>query len=248
MRFLATAIAVLVFAGACFIVVPAAANESKELRVAVVTGGHGFDRKAFLSLFESLEGIEFKHLPQRDDSEVFEDIEDWPYDVLVLYNMSRKISPKRQKNFLALLEKGVGVVMLHHAIANYPAWHEYRDIIGAAYFLEDTQEYLGKTYIRSQYTHDTDIEVHVEIPGHSVTNGLKDFTLNDETYRKWLLLPGSEVLLTTTHPESDKTLCWTRTYKNARVFCLQLGHSPIAFADENYRCLVGRGIQWAAEK
>jgi hypothetical protein len=64
------------------------------MKVAVVTGGHAFDESAFLRLFTSGTEITYTHLPQTDDSEVFDEIGAWPYDVIVLYNFTQKISEK----------------------------------------------------------------------------------------------------------------------------------------------------------
>lgn len=224
----------------------AAREAAGPIRILVVTGGHGFDEEPFLGLFESLDGIDFAHAPQRDDSEFLEDIGDWPYDVIVLYNMSRNISEKRRANFLELLDRGVGLVVLHHAIANYPDWPEYKEIIGASYFLEET-EYKGAKHPRSEYTHDAEMPIHVEDTVHPVTKGVTDFTLTDETYRKWVFLPGSELLLTTTHPESNREIAWVRQARNARVCFIQLGHGPQAFSDSNYRRLVRQAIEWTAK-
>ena len=222
------------------------ADQGGVIRVAVITGGHGFDEAPFLELFKSIKGIEFVHLPQQDDSEFLEDIENWPYDVIVLYNMSRDISEKRQANFLKLLDKGVGLVVLHHAIANYPDWPKYKEIIGAAYFL-DVTEYEGAKRPRSEYTHGVEMPIHVENTAHPVTQGVSDFTVTDETYRKWVFLPGSELLLSTTHPESNREIAWVRQAGHSRVCFIQLGHGPQAFSDENYRRLVGQAIAWTAK-
>ncbi len=58
----------------------------------------------------------------------------------------------------------------------------------------------------------------------------------------------SNVLLTVAHPQSMKTIAWTRRYKNARVFCYVLGHDNQAWTDSNFRTVLTRGIQWAAGK
>lgn len=223
------------------------AEAEKTIRVAVVTGGHSFDRKALFDMFDAIPGIEHTHIRLQDNSEVFEDIEDWPYDVLLLYNMSDGISEKRQRNFKALLERGVGLIVLHHAIANYPDWPGYRDIIGAAYFRKET-EIDGVTHPISEYTHDVDVPIKVADDTHPVTAGLADFTLNDEVYRKWILHPGNLVLLTTDHPESDPALCWVRNYAASRVVCIQPGHGPGSFAAASFRRLISQAIDWSAGK
>ena len=241
-------IGLVVVAVLCFGCVHADASEpGGGLKVALVTGGHDFDKKTFLGLFDSLDGIEYVHLPQRDHSEVFEDIDDWPYDVIVLYNMTQQISEKRRKNFVALLDRGVGLVALHHAIASFQEWPEYRKIIGSKYYLSETVE-GGVTHPGSGYKHDVDFTIEIEDSRHPVTRGLNEFRVHDETYNKFSCDPGNRVLLTTDHPAADKPVCWVKTYRDANVCYIQMGHGTSIFADESYRRLVAQSIKWAASK
>ena len=114
-----------------FVCMPAGAAEAgKVLKIVVVTGGHGFSEKPFFEMFGSMKGIEYTHVALKDESEIFEDISAWPYDVIVLYNMTQKMSEKRRANFLKLMDKGVGLVVLHHAIAAYGAWPVFKKISG----------------------------------------------------------------------------------------------------------------------
>jgi type 1 glutamine amidotransferase len=216
-----------------------------DIKTAVVTGGHGFNKPAFLGLFEGHADIGYVHVPQKDHSELFEDITQWPYDVIVLYNMTQEIPEKRRRNFVGLLDQGVGLVVLHHAIAAYQAWPEFQDIIGARYFLEDTTV-NGVAHSKSGYQHDVDFTIKVEDRNHPITLGLSDFRVHDETYNNWFFAPGNHLLLSTDHPASDKPVCWVRTYRNARVCHIQIGHGPSIFADENYRRLVAQSIRWTA--
>ena len=64
----------------------------KRLRVLVVTGGHSFDQAPFEGMFKEEASLECVFLALQDESEVFEDISNWSYDVLVLYNMTQEIS------------------------------------------------------------------------------------------------------------------------------------------------------------
>jgi len=70
----------------------------------------------------------------------------------------------------------------------------------------------------------------------------------DETYAMADAGVGSEILLTTTHPKSMTTLAWTRTYKNARVFCLESGHDNETFVNPLFQTVLARGIRWTARK
>ena len=79
-----------------------------------------------------------------------------------------------------------------------------------------------------------------------MTRGLADFTVHDETYKGCLFEPDNHVLLTTDHPTSDKPIAWTRTYRNAKVCTIQVGHGPQVFGQDEYRQLVRQAILFCA--
>ncbi len=218
-----------------------------KLRVIVITGGHGYDKKTFPEAFKAADDadVKFHNSGKKGSSPIFDDISDWKYDVIVLYNHTRKMSEKQRANFLALLERGVGLVSMHHAIAAYPEWREYEKIIGATYVMKE-QVRDGVKYRRPTWKHDIDMDVHVEDAGHPVTKGLDDFTINDETYKGWVYHEGNTLLLSTDHKLSNAQLAWTRRYGKARVFFIQLGHGKVAYRDENFQKIVARGIRWTA--
>jgi hypothetical protein len=220
---------------------PAARNIS----VAVVTGGHGFEEKPFLTLFQGYDDIQFKHLPGNQDGEIFEDTSALPYQVIVLYNMGQKISEKRQKNFIGLLQKGTGLVALHHCIGGWQDWPEYRTIIGGKFFTKP-DEINGVKYPVSPWKDDVDYKIHIEDTAHPITQGLADFAIKDETYKGFWVDPQVHVLLTTDEPTCGKTVGWTKTYGKANVCYLMNGHGPSAFANKEFRTLVVRAIRWAA--
>ena len=225
----------------------AAETGEKPIKAVLVTGGHGFDEKAVLSFFEGLEGIDVVHAHQRDHSEVFEDVAQWPYDVIVFYHMTAEISAKRQRNFIKLLEKGVGVVALHHAVGAFPDWPEYAKIIGVKYYLKPEVR-DGVERPRCTYEHDIDFTIHVEDAGHAVTRGLTDFQVHDETYKGCDFEADNHVLLTSDHATSDKTVGWVRTYANAKICTIQMGHGPQVFGQEAYRRLVTQAIRFCARE
>ncbi len=217
-----------------------------KIKVAVVTGGHDFEHDPFFKLFQGYDDITYVEAVQKNDSEIFEDISDWDYDVVVLYNMTQKISPERQANFVTLLkDKGIGLVALHHCQAAYGDWDEYRHIIGTKYPLKD-QEIDGVKCKTATYKHDIDLTVNIADADHPITEGLKDFDIHDETYHGVWVAQDNHILLTTDHPTSDKTIGWTRQYGKARVCFLQGGHDGKAYANPSFRTLVVRAIRWTA--
>jgi len=221
--------------------------DAEPLRVVVVTGGHGYEKKAFEDIFIQNTDIACTFYKLQDDSELFEEISDWHYDVIVLYNMSRRISEKRQQNLLQLLDQGVGLVVLHHAIAAFSDWKEYRKIIGARYWLEDMEE-DGIAHSASQWKEGVDMQFHVEDPGHPVTRGIEDFTLHDETYKGYDLEPDNHLLLSCSTEGSQQEVAWTRQYLNARICYIQSGHGAESYASPVYRKLVAQAIAWAGSR
>lgn len=218
----------------------------KVLNVVVVTGGHEFDTKAFPKVFEGYPDIQVTFAQQKDHSELFEDISDWKYDVIVFYNMTQKISEKRRENFLKLLDRGVGLVPMHHTLGAYQEWPEYSKIIGGRYFLKE-EEWEGAKRAGSTYKHDIDMKVHVEAD-HPVTSGVKDFEIHDEGYKGQWRDPSATLLLSTWHGDSDVALAWCKTYRQSRVCTIQLGHDGQSYANPGFRKVVIQAIRWVGGK
>ena len=217
----------------------------KPIKAVVVTGGHGFEHEPFFTLFEGHDDIEYVEALQKDHSEIFEDLSEWDYDVIVLYNMTQKISPQRKKNFLSLLNRGVGLVALHHTMGSFQDWPEYKKIIGGKYYLKPAEE-DGIERPGSTYKHGVDMNIHIADLKHPITKSMSDFQIHDETYKGCGHEKDNRVLLTTDDPTSDKSIGWVRQYGRARVCGIQLGHDHQAYANPNYRRLVARAIRWTA--
>jgi hypothetical protein len=218
---------------------------AKKLHVAVLTGGHPFVVADFLKLFQGYPDISYQHFPQKVGGEIFDDIAHWPFDVIVLYNFNQQITPKQQANFLKLLDKGVGLVVLHHAIGAYTNWPLFARIAGFQYHPKPWQQ-NGVQMARGGWKEGVQFKVHVADPNHPITRGLKDYDLLDETYCRFSVDPNVHALLTTDEPTSDKTIGWAKTYGSARVFFMQSGHGRTAYENPNYRTLVVRAIRWTA--
>lgn len=56
-----------------------------------------------------------------------------------------------------------------------------------------------------------------------------------------------DVLLSTENTNSMRTLAWTRTYRDPRVFCKQLGHDPRTWEHLAFGRLVRNGLLWCAD-
>jgi hypothetical protein len=183
---------------------------------------------------------------EKTNATVYERDDLLTHDVIVLYDMPKAITEPQKTRFLALLDRGTGLVVLHHALVSYQHWPEYERIIGGRYPEEDGKS--GVVTPQVGYQHDLEVPVVVVAKDHPITTGLKDFVIHDEIY--WGYRVGADVtpLLTTTHPKSGKPLSWTRTERKSRIVYLQLGHDRFAYDNPNYRQLVARSIRWASKR
>jgi type 1 glutamine amidotransferase len=225
-----------------------AAEGDGKIKVLVVTGGHGFEREPFFKIFSDNSEIEFTAAEHsKTNASVYDRDDLLSYDVVVLYDMPQNITDAQKAKFESLFDKGIGLVVLHHALVSYQSWSEYGRVIGGRYQEPDPKR-PGTVTDAAGYDHDVDFSVVIVATNHPVTAGMKDFPIHDEIY--WGFRVGSDVtpLISTTHPKCGKPLGWTRTERKSRVVYLQLGHGKEAFENENYRKLVSQSIRWTAQK
>ncbi len=220
------------------------------LRALVVTGGHDFD-PAFWDVFQ-VPGLEVRKVDQAATGKSFLAGEVKGFDAIVLYDMWPKIADEEKAKLVGLLEAGQGLVVLHHAMADYPDWPEFGRIAGGKFFLKPTF-WEGKDWKTSEYKHGVKIPVRVEDPRHPVTRGIGDFEIEDETYKGYWVDPAAHVLLSTSEPTSERAIAWARTHGKARVVYVQLGHGgprgqANAFTSPVYKRLVSQAIRWVAGK
>lgn len=233
-------------------------HAGEKTRVLLVTGGHAFERPQFYKMFEDNTAIAFQAVEHPDPKKapgapdpvlpLLKPDAAKNYDVLVLYDMWQVIPDESKADFVRLLkEDGKGLVILHHAIANYQEWPEYTNILGARYYLKPTQV-NGVEKPRSQWKHGVTFTVHIAEAAHPVAAGLKDFEILDETYNGFDVRPEMKPLLTTAEPTSGPVIGWTNSYGKSRVVFIQLGHDHLAYENPSYRQLIAQAIQWTAGK
>ena len=215
----------------------------KPVKTAVVTGGHPFDVVNFHHLFEELDGVR-AYVQHMDDFATTSEQERDSYECVVFYTMLRS-EPRDEglpgyagKPRTALEHLGdtkQGILLLHHAIlssANWPPWNELVGIRDRSF----------------GYYHDQSVRVETAGDAHPITRGIAAWEMIDETYTMADAGADSEILLTTRHPKSMGTLAWTRTHKNARVFCFQSGHDNQTWVNGEFREVLRRGIHWCARR
>jgi len=221
------------------------ATAAQEIRVLLTYGGHGFQQEPFFAMFDAMEGITYTKCPLPEKVGLLAPGLEKNFDVIVMYDMVKGLRREQQEAFVALLNRGIGVVSLHHNMGAHRDWDEFRKIIGGK-FIFTPQEIGGKPYPNSGWSHDEDMKVTVADREHPITKGLSDFEIHDETYNNYYTDPNAHVLLTTDHPKNDPELAWVKTYGKSRVFYLMLGHDNQAWSNPNYPKIVLNGIRWAA--
>ena len=220
---------------------------AEKIRLLVMTGGHDFDTNQFFQVFKDNPDVTFEAVTHPQALVKLRPESAKNYDVLVLYDLWQKIDDQGKADFVNFLKSGKGLVVLHHAIANYQEWPEYEKIVGGRYYLQKTLV-KGVEKPRSIWKHGVDYTIHIADPNHPVTRGVKDFETHDETYGLFDMGPESHPLLTADEPTSAKNIGWAKTYHGARVVFIQLGHDHIAYANPNYRKLVAQAIRWVAHQ
>ena len=217
---------------------------SRENRVLVITGGHDFDEPAFYAMLDDLPGIQYQSVAHPEAFPKLENEMD-KWDAVLFYDMPQSMAESDKQVVEKMVEAGVGLVFMHHALCAYDDWPEYTRIRGGRYVMQpDT---LGDLVIpASNYQHDVDFDVQVVAPDHPVTRGVQDFTIHDEVYGNCRVLASVTPLLKTDHPQSMETVAWAHEYENSSVVYLLFGHGPTAYADENVRRLLGNALQFVS--
>jgi type 1 glutamine amidotransferase len=243
----ALAVLVILFSWNSLWAADSSKGSAEKIRVLVITGGHDFEKEPFFKLFRDNPEITYRAVEHPNAHALLKAEAAKDYDVLVCYDMHQEITDEAKADFMARLKEGKGLVVLHHAIANYQQWPEYAKIIGARYYLEKTV-LDGVEKQRSTYKHDMQFTIHVVDAQHPVTSGVKDFEIHDETYNLFDVAAGNHVLLTTDEQESNKIIGWTKTYGEARVVYLQSGHDHFAYENPNYCRILRQAIHWTARR
>jgi type 1 glutamine amidotransferase len=212
-----------------------AADTTPKIRVLVIAGGHPYSVKPFRAIFAGYPDMECTFVEEKQGGEAFDNIANWHYDAIVLYNYMKKPSPEQWQNFLQLLDRGTGLVIWHHAIYGYRPVPEFQKIVGVTRWLSGAKDNF-------------DMKIHVEDPDHPITRGLKDFSIKDEVYQGHVIDPKVHVLLTTDQPANTREIAWTHTYRKSPVCYIQLGHGPSAYGNAGLTTFLGSAIRWSAAR
>lgn len=254
-------------------------------RVLVAVRGHPFDRTAFDAIFQAMEGVSATMVDQPAAAQLMNPAGMADYEALVLYDMpgldfdAPQDKPGRvdpgdalRQGFEALLHSGKGVVALHHALAGWPAWPAYAEILGGA-FLYRPATVRGRLRPDSGYRHAVAYTADVLAPEHPVMAGVPaSFPMTDELYLGEVFTDAVTPLLKArrtfaqedfysaaaamegrmfdnqgwSHDEGSDLIGWTLRAHNSRVVYLQPGDDKTTYDNPVYRRLVENAIHWVA--
>ncbi|MCZ6792824.1 MAG: ThuA domain-containing protein [Planctomycetota bacterium] len=153
-----------------------------------------------------------------------------PYDGLIIYANTSRITPEQEKALLDFVEGGKGFIPIHCASYCFLNSPGYVDLVGAQFLRHGTGTF--RTTIAE--------------PDHPVMKGFGGFESWDETY------------VHTRHNEKDRTVLeyrveggarepwtWIRRQGEGRVFYTAWGHDGRTWGHAGFHNLIERGLRWA---
>lgn len=244
--------------------------------VLVVTGGHPFEADPFFAIFDALELDQWSRATTPAVG----------HDVVVFYDMPGlqftggdppvnfpEPSVETRAVIERLLSDGTGLVFMHHAVAGWPAWERYAEIVGGRFHYQPGS-LRGRSYPDSGYVFDVSHDVSIIDPDHPVCAGVGSrFTINDELYCFPVFEDSIVPLMRTdfpvhdssrfysadlairgrrnsnddwSHPAGSPLVAWAKTAGNSPVVYLQFGDGPVTYADTNFRRVLRNSIDWVA--
>lgn len=251
------------------------------VRTLVVTKGHRFARDQFYAMFDELPGVAPTHVEHPAAELFFSPEHAVGWDAFVLYDMPGiAFQPDRSPphlvapdpayvhGFQRLLDAGHGFVFLHHALAGWPAWGEYSDIVGGRFHYVPAGDQPDSGYLLDVHHHASVVDAN-----HPVVEGLGEgFDLDDELYLAEIHEDDVEPLLRSdfpfveeefssaalavagqrgsregwSHPPGSNLIAWVRPHPTSRIVYLQPGDGPPTYANPAFRRLLTNAITWVA--
>jgi len=259
-------------------------TDGERLRILVVTRGHPFARDPFFAMFERNHEIEWSHVEHPAAQQFFTPERAREFDCFVLYDMpgiefvpgGPPIFFEPQETFKqgirAMGEAGCPLVVLHHALAAWPAWPEWAEIVGGQ-FLYQPMPCRGKAMPDSGYRLDATHTIS-SVADHPITTGIEPFELVDEVYLAPVFEDSIVPLLRSnfdftdenfyspahalrgqlncrddwSHPPGSDIVGWVKTYGKSPLVYLQFGDGPSAYQHPSVERILANSIRWAASE
>lgn len=254
------------------------------LKVLAAVRGHPFDRDALAAMFDDMAGMSVTFVDQPAAALLMRPGLADSFDALLLYDMpgidfaaaerGSAIGPDAatREGLTALLDRGIGVVALHHALAGWPGWEEYAELLGGR-FLYRPATLRGEERLDSGYRHQVTYRAEVIAPEHPVLADIpQTFALTDELYLAEIFEDSVTPLLRArhafardgfysataamagrmfsnegwAHPPGSDWIGWTKRARRSPLVYLQPGDDHVTYDDPVYRRLVENALRWVA--
>ena len=258
--------------------------------ILLVTKGHPYEREPFYAMFDAMPDVAWTLVEQPAAQALFNIDAAAGFDAFVLYDMPgitfRKgqpplFTPPTQhfvEQFESLVQAGHGFVFLHHAIAGWPAWPAYADLIGGR-FLYLPAQLRGQDCQDSGYRHGVTHSIRhasAEAGEHPVLAGVpSQFQITDELYLYEVFEADVQPLLVSdyefvpdnfysatravrdgvmfdnegwSHAPGSALVGWTRQVGNSRIVYLQCGDDPVAYGNPHFQRLIANAIKWVSDR
>lgn len=181
-----------------------------------------------------------------------------------------------KRSIEALLESGKGIVLLNHGTVSWPDWPLWREIHGSSFLLSggevfgDATPGSGYRGGHGPFPNPT-FTLMPEDNAHPVTAGLeKGITMSDEIYikssnfeRHVLPLMRSDYDYVSSnftpppmasqeeqdnwdHPPGSNLVVWANAARQSAVVASDVGDSPEAFGNPDFRRLLKNALQWVS--
>jgi type 1 glutamine amidotransferase len=258
--------------------------KGERLRVLVVTRGHPFARDPFFAVFERNHEIEWANVEHPAAQRFFTPELAREFDCYVLYDMPGiEFVPGAAPIFFEppdhfkqglreMTQSGAPLVVLHHALAAWPAWPEWSEIVGGQ-FLYQPMASRGQNLPDSGYRLDVSHTIS-PVCDHPITEGIEPFELVDELY----LAPVFEDSITPlfrsdfefvdsnfysarralegklncrddwSHPPGSNLVGWVKVHDRSPIVYLQFGDGPSAYENPSFQKILANAIRWAASE
>jgi uncharacterized protein len=227
------------------------AKAAKSVNLLIVTGGHPYEPSEFFRAFDGITNVHYDHVLMMEAKPVAVPAGGLRphYDVVLFYDMEDKLITPEWRD---LLDRGDGLVFLHHAIGSFPGSPEYKAIVGGHgnFFPEHWPGVPNSIPYENTLQHYSIVDRE-----HPVTCGTKDFEMVEEPYDDVDIDPSVHALIRSDYPKHTPIVAWTWSHAQKRVLYIQMGHGslglppdhgPTAYENASFLKLLARGIYWTA--
>jgi len=260
-------------------------NYSASYKLLALARGHPYERDAYAALLSGLEDFDVCHVEQPVAQRVLGPAAAEEFDAIVCYDMPgvdftgadapQLLSPSAhfRENYLDMLDAGVGMVYLHHAIAAWPAWPEYAEIVGGRFHYRPAT-LRDRQWPDSGYCHQVNHRIS-KLRDHPVTQGIPDsFEMTDELYLCPVFEDDVIPLLASdycfeddhfysaasavggtmysregwAHPKGSHFVGWVKRQGNSPIVYLQGGDDGAAMSNKYFRQLVHNAVRWVSSE